>query len=102
MAHRVQNSDRLYDALLFLLFFFPATLSAGGSTVTLPIKLDYPLLQRFLMAQLFNTPDGSRELLHDPSGCSQILLSNPRMAAKPPQLEILTEVKARLGAVAGR
>ena len=81
--------------LLFLLLTAP--LRAHGATVNVPIELDYPLLRQLLIKQLFNTPDQSTEILNDPSGCSRIVLANPRLAAKRPDLEIVTEVRALLG-----
>lgn len=93
-----QASGRRPGTLSFLLFLLLITsLRVNGSTVTLPIEVEYPLLRQLLIGQLFNTPDKSREILHDPSGCSQILLSNPRLSAKRPNLEMVTEVKVQLG-----
>jgi septal ring-binding cell division protein DamX len=82
---------------LLMLLLLTAPFRVDGSTVTVPIKLDYPLLRQLLVEQLFNTPNQSAEILHDPSGCSRIVLANPRLGAKRPDLEIVTEVKALLG-----
>ena len=81
--------------LLLLILAIPLRIYA--SPVTVPIKLDYPLLRLLLIKQLFNTPDQSTEIINDPSGCSQIVLTNPQLGEKQASLEIVTEVKARLG-----
>lgn len=67
------------------------------SRVTVPLRLDYPLLRQLLVAQLFTGPGQSRELLNDPSGCSEIVLSDPELAPREPLLEVLADVHARLG-----
>jgi septal ring-binding cell division protein DamX len=91
-------SVRRPGVLFFLLLLVLVTpLRVCGSTVTVPIELDYPLLRQLLIKQFFNTPDQSTEILNDPSGCSQLVLTNPRLVARRPDLEIVTEVKARLG-----
>ena len=84
--------------LLFLLFAAPARVD--GSTVSVPIEFDYPLLRQLLIKQLFNTPQRSAEILNDPSGCSRIILSDPRIGEKHPHLQIVTEVEAVLGVAA--
>ena len=83
--------------MLLLCLLLTAAQQVDGSTVNVPIELDYPLLRQLLIKQIFNTPDQSTEILNDPSGCSRIVLANPRLAAKRPDLEIVTEVRALLG-----
>ena len=54
-------------------------------------------MRQVLLRELFDTPDLSAELLHDPSGCSRIVLARPQLRAKQLDLEVLTEVSAVLG-----
>ncbi len=70
---------------------------AQQSRVSVPVRLDYPLLQQLLAAQLLTGPDQSRELLEDPGGCSEIVLSEPQLAPRNRQLEVLAAVRARMG-----
>lgn len=88
-----------HQAILLLLLFavLAAPLRVHAATVTLPIELDYRLLRQVLIKQLFATPEQSTEILNDPSGCSRIVLSNPQLAARPPNLEIVSEARVRLG-----
>ena len=53
---------------------------AQTSQVVVPLRLDYPLLQQLLVTQLFTGPGQSRELVNDPSGCNEIVLSEPVLA----------------------
>jgi hypothetical protein len=96
-ASKPTSGSRPCALFLLPLLLLSAALRVEGATVTVPIKLDYPLLRQLLVKQLFNTPNQSTELLNDPSGCSRIVLANPRLSGKPPNLEIVTEIKARFG-----
>lgn len=69
----------------------------ASTEVVVPVRLDYPLLEQLLVSQLFTGEDGSRELLNDPSGCSEILVSNPGLTARDSQLELLGDLRARIG-----
>jgi len=87
----------------FLLLFIALSSRLSAETVTVPIKLDYPVLQQLMLNRLFSTADHSAEILHDPSGCNEIFLSNPRLGEQRQRLEIVTGVKASLGtAILGR
>ena len=98
MKRAEPRSIRRPGVVLLLLFsLLGAPLAVYGATVHVPIQLDYPLLRLLLIKQLFTTPEQSAEILNDPSGCSQMVLANPRLAAKQPDLEIVTEVKVRIG-----
>jgi hypothetical protein len=71
--------------------------STQTSEVVIPLLLDYPLLQRLLVSQLFTGDGHSRELLNDPSGCSELLLSDPELAPRDSRLELLADLGARIG-----
>ncbi len=70
---------------------------ATTTDVAVPLRLDYPVLQQLLIAQLFPAPGQSRELLNDPTGCSEIVLSEPALSPRDAQLEVRAAVRARLG-----
>jgi hypothetical protein len=65
--------------------------------VVIPLALDYPLLQQLLSTQMFTGSNESRELLNDPSGCSEILLSKPVLAPADARLEFQADVQAQIG-----
>lgn len=67
------------------------------SAVAVPLGLDYALLQQLLVSQLFLGPGQSRELLNDPTGCSEITVSEPELAPRDSQLEVLAGLRAHIG-----
>lgn len=95
---RKANTIRLvaFGSLLVTILLAPG-LRAESTDVSVPISLDYPLLQQLLLSQLFNASDNSRDILDDPSGCNQIKLSDPEIGPQQDYLEIVARVKARLG-----
>ncbi len=83
--------------LFLLLLLLTTALRVDGAVVTVPIELDYPLLQRLLVRQFFDSPGHSTEVLNDPSGCSEIVLAEPQLSENRSHLQIVAKVKARLG-----
>ncbi len=61
----------------------------------MPVTLDYPLVRRVLLAQLFT--DGNLELAGEAGGCNRVVLSDPRVAGREGELELKAQVSARLG-----
>jgi septal ring-binding cell division protein DamX len=84
---------------VFLVLLSALTLSSpvNAEIVVVPIKLDYKLMRQLMRNQLFNTQDGSAEVLHDPSGCNKIFLTNPELGEHQQTLEIKTHLKANVG-----
>ena len=70
---------------------------AETAVVSVPVSLDYSLMKQLLVSQLFQAPDNSRDVLDDPSGCNQIVLSDPEIGPQRDQLEIAAQVEAKLG-----
>ena len=77
--------------------FVASTTNAASNSVSVPVNLDYPMLRQLLVTQLFNTPDGGREIINDPTGCSRIVLSDPEVGAQEESIEIVTNYRAQLG-----
>lgn len=87
----------------FLLLFIALSSQLNAETVNVPIKLDYAVLQQLMLNRLFNAADHSAEILHDPSGCNELFLFNPRLSEQRQRLVIVAGVKASLGtALLGR
>ncbi|MCP5128810.1 MAG: lytic transglycosylase domain-containing protein [Pseudomonadales bacterium] len=84
-------------AVLLIALLIATTARAAGTPVSVPVYLEYPLMRQLLVSQLFNTPDGTREILNDPTGCRRIVLSNPRVGAHEENVEIIASYKAQLG-----
>jgi len=70
---------------------------SAAELVSVPVTLEYPVLRHLLVSQLFNTPDGSREVVNDPQECNRIVLSNPQVAAEGDDLQIQADVRSELG-----
>lgn len=76
---------------------FATTANAASTSVSVPVNLDYPMLRQLLVNQLFNTPDGGREILNDPTACSRIVLSDPQVGAQEENIEIVANYRAQIG-----
>ena len=87
---------KLYSAILLLLSALCITLPVSAETVRVPIKLDFPILRQLMLNQLFNSPAGSAEILHDPAGCNKIILSDPQLQEQQQKLEVTTHIKAAI------
>ena len=89
-------------ALAFLLPVWAPLLAAQTASdeslsATVPLRLDYPLLERLLVTQLFQGAGNSRELLNDPTGCSRIRAAAPQLAGDGGQLQLLADLDATVG-----
>ncbi|MGD8931905.1 MAG: transglycosylase SLT domain-containing protein [Chromatiales bacterium] len=98
----MHTANRLiYPLIAGTLWFLSAMLAAAATPTTerlvVPIKLDFPLLQHLMRNQLFDSPDGSAEILHDPAGCSRFLLSDPLLREQQRRLLIEARVEAEVG-----
>lgn len=94
----VQIRDQsLFRTVLLASLLIATPAGAASTSVSVPVYLDYPMLRQLLVTQLFNTPDGSREILNDPAGCSRIVLSDPKISAQQDNIEIVATYQAQLG-----
>ena len=91
------RKQSLVRTVLLASLFITIPAGAASTSVSVPVYLDYPMLRQLLVTQLFNTSDGSREILNDPAGCSRIVLSNPRIGAQQENIEIVASYQAQLG-----
>lgn len=81
--------------VVLLALFLLAPL-AQAETISVPLKVDFPLFRQLLVTQLFNGDLGSTELLNDPGQCSTIILSNPKLGELNQQLLINSRLSANL------
>lgn len=84
-------------ALVVLLVLGGGDAAAEVTQVLVPIRLDYPLLRQMLASQLFTGPAQSRTVLQDTGHCSQVVLTDPRLAPSEGNIEIHATVAAQLG-----
>lgn len=64
--------------------------------IKLPIKIDFPLVHQLMLSQLFKGKLASTEILNDPSGCSEIILSDSKLSELNSHLQINSRLNAKL------
>jgi len=89
----------LPKTVLAIALLITAMAPSAAVPVNVPVNLEYPLLRQLLVTQLFATEDQSREILNDPTGCSRIVLSDPRIGAQQDNIEIIASFTAQFGVV---
>jgi len=104
------------QALLFVVVLFagramtllaqplaPDSVAAPASveTVSLPLSLDYPLLEKLLRRQLFTGDDETLDLRTALNPCTSIVLQDPRLGGQDAQIEVRMRIAARVGFGAG-
>ncbi len=71
--------------------------SASAGSVSLPIQLDYSLIKKALVSQLFTGQNHSAQLWNDKHGCSFLNLANPKVSGEKGQVRLLNDVQAQFG-----
>jgi len=64
---------------------------------TLPVQLDYSLIKRALITQLYKGEGNTAELWNDKHGCSYLKLSDPRVSGQKGQIKLVNNLQARFG-----
>ncbi len=82
----------LFSLLLLL------TSNCPAEQLSIPLQIDYSLIQKILLSQLYTHKNNTAELWNDSQGCSYLRLSNPNIHGKNSQIQLLNDVQARLGA----
>lgn len=75
--------------------------NADAAAVNLPIQLDYGLIKKVLVKQLFTGKDQSAQLWNDKHGCSFLNLANPKISGQKGQIRLLNDVQAQFGTQIG-
>lgn len=71
--------------------------TGAAEPVNLPIQLDYGLIKKVVVNQLFKGEGGIAEVWHDKHKCSFLNLSNPRISGEDGQIKLLNDVQAQFG-----
>jgi len=71
--------------------------SSTAEQLSVPLQIDYSLIKKVLISQLYTGKDNTAELWNDRQGCSYLRLSNPDINGKNGQIQLLNEVQARIG-----
>lgn len=78
---------------LLLLF----TNNVLANQLSVPLQMDYILIKKILVSQLYIGKDNVADVWSDHQGCSYLKLSNPEISGKNDQVQLLNDVQARLG-----
>lgn len=68
---------------------------------TLPVHLEYPLIKKALMSQLYTGENNTAKIWQDKPGCSFLTLSDLKIAGHTGQVQLLNNVQAQFGTPLG-
>jgi hypothetical protein len=71
--------------------------SSAADQLSVPLQIDYDVIKKILVSQLYTGKGGTAELWNDRHGCSYLRLSNPDINGKNGQVQLLNDVQARFG-----
>lgn len=77
------------------------TQASVAESYTLPIQLDYALIKKAVISQLFTGEGDSAEVWNDKHKCSFLKLFNPRVSGQSGQIKLLNDVQAQFGTSIG-
>lgn len=75
--------------------------SSIADQLIVPLQIDYSLIKKILVSQLYTGQNATAELWNDRQGCSYLRLSKPDVNGKNGQIQLLNEVHARFGTSLG-
>ena len=96
MKLNLKNQVFYFALLLSFLFLLPAK-AFPGTTVSLPITIDYQLLRSLVIYTAFTDSDQTATVLNVNNGCRKITLSNPRFTMRNSRIQFETKVHVRAG-----
>lgn len=86
---------------LVIALFYAEHSAAALQTVSLPVTIDYPLLQNMLVSNAFTEEGNSATLFNEGGGCIFLSLSSPRISESNGKVELDMLVSARVGTPLG-
>jgi hypothetical protein len=92
---------KIWVRTIFSVFLFFAN-NVVADQYTIPVQLDYSLIKKALITQLYKGAGNTAELWKDKHGCSYLKLSNPEVSGQNGQIRLLNNIQARFGASVGR
>ena len=86
----LQEATKTGLSLLFICLAIPAATTAAENpseiasrSVDIPLRIAYPLLETFLVSEVFTGPGQTLSLPASLNACSEITLSEPVLSARP-------------------
>lgn len=92
--------NKCFAITVFSLFIIVAK-NGLADQFTLPVQLDYSLIKRALVTQLYKGAGNSAELWNDKQGCSYLKLSNPQVSGQKGQIKLVNNLQTRFGTGVG-
>ena len=74
---------------------------AFSKQITLPIDLDYTLIKKELVNELYKGEGQTAEVWNDKNGCSYLRLTDLKVSGQQQQIKLQNHVQARIGATLG-
>ncbi len=83
--------------LLAISVFIAFAKTGVADPYNIPIQLDYGLIKKAVVSQLFKGENGAADVWNDKHKCSFLRLYNPRISGENGQFKLLNDVQAQFG-----
>jgi hypothetical protein len=91
---KFMNKSIIMAAFILLMIF---SRSSMADQFNLPVNLNYSLIKKALITQLYTGAGNTAELWNDRQRCSYLKLSNLRISGQQGQIKLLNDIDARFG-----
>ncbi len=88
--------NKYFIATAFMLLMIVAR-NGMADQFSLPVQVNYSLIKKVLITQLYTGTGNVAELWNDRQGCSYLKLSNPRISGQQGLVRLLNDIDARFG-----
>jgi hypothetical protein len=93
---KIKSMNKRFVITVFSLLMIIAK-SGVADQFTLPVQLDYSLIKKALITQLYKGAGNTAELWNDKQGCSYLKLSDPQVSGQSGQIKLVNNLQARFG-----
>lgn len=93
---KIKFMNKRFVITIFSLLMIVAK-SSVANQYTLPVQLDYSLIKKALITQVYKGAGNTAELWNDKQGCSYLKLSDPQVSGQTGQIKLLNNLQARFG-----
>jgi len=92
---------KTFISTALLLLSIPAGAANKPAELAIPLEINYSLIKKALLTQVYKGESNSVEVWNSGQGCSFLKLSNPNISGKDGEIRLLNEVHARYGTKLG-
>ena len=90
-----------FSFTLAALLLLASLVDVNGKEITMPITLDYELLNGLLVQTSYTDPGQTAQLLYEGNGCLELTLADPKFSGEAEVIHLLTDVYIHLGTPLG-